>query len=89
MNVEVDEARRDDQASAVNLRDFGFQISEFGWFRDATIDNEQVANFVAAVCGIDDAAAFEESGFGGQSEMERASQRSVSCLRNSFSASVR
>ena len=54
--MNVDQARGNDQVARVDLLDFGFRISNFGLIGDSSIDNQEIRDFVALVCGIDNPA---------------------------------
>src|SRR5205085_6110173 len=54
MHVHVDQARRDDQSLRVDLSNFGFRISDFGFGGDdLSIAEVDVADLIPLVCGVD------------------------------------
>jgi hypothetical protein len=57
MHVHIDQARRDDQTTRVNLFNFGFRTSDFGFGRDDfSITDVEIGNSIPLVCRIDDPA---------------------------------
>src|SRR5437763_15219530 len=54
MHVHVDQARRDDQSLRVDLSNFGFRISDFGFGGDdLSIADVDVADLIPLICGVD------------------------------------
>jgi hypothetical protein len=62
MNMDIDQTWRDDEIACVNLIDFGFRISDFGFFCNPAIDDKKVADFIPLVRGIDDAPVPDKRG---------------------------
>ncbi len=52
--MDIDETRTNDQPSCIDLFNFGFRISDFGFFTDPAIDNPNVIHFIPPVSRIDD-----------------------------------
>ena len=65
MNVEIDQARRDDEAAGVDLFDLGLRNLAIGFAGDAAIDDEEIGGFIAAIGGIDDASVANDKSGGG------------------------
>ena len=56
MHMEIDQAGADEEIAGIDLFDFGLRIADCGLIGDAAIDNQQIADLIALVCGIDDPA---------------------------------
>ena len=62
VDVEVDQAGRDDEAGAVNFFDCGLRIGDCGMIRNAAVDEKKVGDFVTLVGRVDHAAVAEKGG---------------------------
>src|SRR3982751_2906905 len=56
MDVHVDQPRRHDETARVDLINCRIPIANFGFFADAAVRNHQVADCIAPIRGINDAA---------------------------------
>ena len=72
MHMHVDQTGRNDQTFRVNLFNFGFWISDFG-FRagDFSIRDVKIGDFIPLICGIDNPAVPNNCGVHAETPPQR------------------